>query len=110
MKVMKSLYLIVLTALFSFNVSAEDANAQARTLTSGQALDECKQALRKHNQSKEFKFKRNAATRYKAGKFTYWINFSTTEAGNKSTGRAKCIMSKQGELVLLDVESGRWKM
>lgn len=106
---MKKLYLIVFIAVFSLSAHAE-AGGSVKQLTSGESLEHCKNALRSKNAAKQYTFKRKVATRFKGGQFTHWINSTIAEAGKKATGKVKCIVSREGELVLLDEQPGRWTM
>ncbi|MBL4828012.1 MAG: hypothetical protein JKY66_09930 [Spongiibacteraceae bacterium] len=101
---MRPLFIVVIGLICSANVFAGDA----KVLTGSQVLKQCKSSIGSQYQNQTLKYKRRPAVSYSGGQYTYWINFRDQEQGEKS--RAKCIMTKEGELVSLNVESGYWKM
>lgn len=95
--------LIILAASFSL---AATANSYAG---SAAAFDACKQEIsKKYSDATSIRFKNNPATSTRGGKYTFLINAAANTNGERMALKAKCIASKQNEIISLNVESGRW--
>jgi hypothetical protein len=95
--------IIILTASLSL---AATANSYA---SSSAALDACKQAIsQKYSDATSIRFKNNPTTSNRGGKYTFLINAAAKTNGERMALKAKCVASKQNEIISLDVENGRW--
>lgn len=99
---MKSAFYTLIAATV-FTASQAQASTQP-------ALDACKQGVVElYTNASETKFKRQVAISQRGGQYTFWINASATIDGDASPLKAKCVTSKSGEIVSLQVENGRWR-
>lgn len=58
----------------------------------------------------EIRFSRNPASSLSAGAYKFWINATEELDGTKSNVRYQCEITRNGELVGLTRESGRWNI
>jgi hypothetical protein len=95
--------LIILAASFSL---AATTNSYAGPAA---ALDACKIDISKrYSDATTIRFKNNPATSNRSGKYTFLINaVAKTDAGRTAL-KAKCVASKQNEIISLTVNDGRW--
>jgi hypothetical protein len=95
--------LIILAASFGL---AATANSYAG---SSAAFDACKQEIsKKYSDATSIRFKNNPATSNRGGKYTFLINASTKTDNVRNVLKAKCVSSKQNEIISLTIEDGRW--
>lgn len=95
--------LIILAVSFSL---AATANSYAG---SSAAFDACKQEIsNKYSDATSIRFKNNPATSNRGGKYTFLINAAAKTEGERMTLKAKCVASKQNEIISLHVENGSW--
>ena len=78
-------------------------------VNSGQALNICKDMIRARTDGSVYhKFRNSPATSTRGGRYTFWINSTLKNEERKYLLRSKCMTSKQGELLLVEIEEGRW--
>jgi hypothetical protein len=59
---------------------------------------------------REISFSRNPASSLKAGAYKFWINATEDLDGTKKNVRYQCEITRNGELVELTREPGRWNI
>lgn len=102
---MKTLFLALLTITLSVNIlAAEKVNGK-------QSLRLCKSAmLEKLPENMSYKFKRNSATSVEKDRYKHWVNVLEINGSDKTSKKILCETSRTGEVLVLEVQSGRWKM
>ena len=97
---------LLIIGQFIWAITATQAHAD---INSNQALTVCKDAIRARTDGTVYhKFRNNSATSTRGGKYTFWINSTLKNEERKYLLRSKCISSKVGELLLVEIEEGRW--
>ncbi len=78
-------------------------------INSREALDICKSSIRERTDGTVYhKFNRDHAVSTRGGDYTFWINSTLKNEERRYLLRTKCIASKQGELLTVEIEEGRW--
>ncbi|MEQ9021827.1 MAG: hypothetical protein RLN82_03595, partial [Pseudomonadales bacterium] len=102
---LKSVFTIFLLAILSpLAITQERLNAK-------QAIDVCKQKIHQaYGNSAEIRFRHNPASSIKGSSYTFWINATEEIAGDQSSIKYQCEITRTGELVELTREPGRWRI
>lgn len=78
-------------------------------INSSEALGLCKENISDRTDGSVYhKFKMNPATSTRGGVLTLWIDSTMKNEQRKFLLKSKCIVSKSGELIDLEIEEGRW--
>lgn len=78
-------------------------------LSSSQTLEVCKSSIRERTDGTIYhRFRRDHAISTRGNKYTFWINSTLENEERRYLLRSKCITSKQGELLSVEIEEGRW--
>lgn len=99
----------VFTILFLAGLSPQ-AMTQDR-LNAKQAIEVCKQEIHQaYGNETEIDFRHHPASSIKGSFYTFWINATEEIAGDQSSMKYQCEITRTGELVELTREPGRWRI
>jgi len=83
----------------------------AERVNSKESLRQCKSAMAADTpKGTKYKFKRNTATSVDSDSFKHWINFLEVSDTGKSSKKLMCETSRTGEILVLEIKPGRWKI
>jgi len=93
-----------LLTVSSFAISQERLNGR-------EAVEVCKNEISDtYASEREIRFSRNTANSLKAGAYKFWMNATEDDNGVISSVRYQCEITRNGELVGLTREAGRWNI
>ncbi len=100
------------TFLFSILMMLLGAFAIADThVNSKESMRLCKSAMEADlAEGTSYKFKRKTATSVEIDRFKHWINFVEISQSEKSSKKLLCETSRSGEVLVLQVKPGKWKI
>lgn len=83
----------------------------ADKVNSKQSLRVCKSALESDlNEGSQYKFKRDAATSVEAQRYKHWFNVVEKSDEGKMALKVLCETSRTGDVLVLEIKPGRWKI
>ncbi|MFL0804793.1 MAG: hypothetical protein K6L81_13840 [Agarilytica sp.] len=100
------------TLLFSMFIMVFGSLAMADThVNSKESMRLCKSAMEADlADGTSYKFKRKTATSVEIDRFKHWINFLEISEAEKSSKKLLCETSRSGEVLVLQVKPGKWKI
>ncbi len=102
---MRILSFVLLIALFSTGAFAGDR------VNSKESLRLCKSAMEADvPEGTMVKFKRGAATSVSSSSFKHWINVVEISGTEKNAKKLRCETSRSGEILVLEIKPGRWRL
>lgn len=102
---------ILLTTIWLSLLATTVANAASISLINGvQGAEACKQEIRTYASQAELHFQRESAASFRGSSFTYWINASSRFGEQRGPMRYRCEISRNGEVLEVIEEEGRWKI
>ncbi len=83
----------------------------ADRVNSKESLRLCKSAMESDlAEGTHYKFKRKTATSVESDRFTHWINVYEISANQKAPKKLLCETSRTGEVLVLQIKPGKWKI
>jgi|SaaInlV_100m_DNA_5_1039725.scaffolds.fasta_scaffold01869_12 hypothetical protein len=107
---------LLLTSVFVAITLTSGANAASVTAINGvQGEQMCKEHIANlvkdsGMKDSELNFQRQAASSFRGSNFKYWINANERVGEQRATVRYRCEISRDGELVEVIEEPGRWNI
>ncbi len=102
---MKTLIFSIFIMLFG-SLAMADANVNSK-----ESMRLCKSAMEADlSEGTSYKFKRKTATSVEIDRFKHWINFLEISQSEKHSKKLLCETSRSGEVLVLQVKPGKWKI
>lgn len=102
---MKNLTFLLLMALFAGTAYGESK------INSKESLRLCKSAMESDlPEGTRYKFKRKTATSVESDRFKHWINVLEVNETEKQSKKLRCETSRSGEVLVLEIRPGKWKI
>lgn len=80
-------------------------------VNSKESLRQCKSAMQADlPEGMSYKFKRKTATSVEIDSYKHWINFYEISASEKNSKKLLCETSRSGEVLVLQIKPGKWKI
>ncbi len=100
------------TLLFSMFMLSLGSFAMADAhVNSKESMRLCKSAMKADlAEGTSYKFKRKTATSVEIDRFKHWINFIEISQSEKNSKKLLCETSRSGEVLVLQVKPGKWKI
>lgn len=100
-----SIIAIILSASVSTGVAA------AEKVNSKESLRQCKSAMEADlSEGVSYKFKRKTATTVEIDRYKHWINLYEMSDSGKDAKKLLCETSRSGEVLVLKVRPGKWRI
>ncbi|MFT5084233.1 MAG: hypothetical protein ACI9Y1_002286 [Lentisphaeria bacterium] len=98
------------TALLAALCVSVDVSAEAR-VNSKESLRVCKSAIEADaREGQSYKIKRKAVSSVRSDRFTHRFNAVQMDAEGKISLKVMCETSRSGELLVLELKPGNWKI
>lgn len=95
---------VIGSILLAIAATPVDAN-----ISTGKALTICKDTIRARTDGSVYhKFRNRPATSTRGEKYTFWIDSTLKNEQQKYLLRSKCVTDNNGDILLVEIEEGRW--
>lgn len=107
---MKTSIFSIIAIILSASVSS-GVIAAAEKVNSKESLRECKSAMEADlSEGVSYKFKRKTATTVEIDRYKHWINLYEVSNLGKDAKKLLCETSRSGEVLVLKVQPGSWRI
>ncbi len=106
---MKTSIFSIIAIMLSASVSA--GVAATEKVNSKESLRQCKSAMESDlSDGVSYKFKRKSATTVEIDRYKHWINLYEVSDAGKDAKKLLCETSRSGEVLVLKVQPGKWRI
>ena len=96
--------------VFAMGIASVGALAEEK-INSKESLRICKDAMAAEiPEGTEFKFRRRTATSVEPDRYKHWINFVEKNGREKTVKKLRCETSRVGEVLVMEIKPGSWKI
>lgn len=102
---------LLLTTIWLGLLATTSASAASISRINGvEGLELCKQQIETSAGQAQLQFQRQSASSLHGSAFTYWINANSNRGEERGPMRYRCEISRNGEVLEVVKEGGRWNI
>jgi len=105
------IFAFIVAATLTFGAASVVTATASEKINSRESLRLCKNAMEADMpEGTKYKFKRNTATSVEPDRYKHWINFLEINGKAKNMKKLLCETSREGEILVMEIKEGRWKI